>query len=75
MNRSPVIPAGALYFSIKAAGAADAELALLLGVEVHEDIPFENTRTELVRPGHTGFLVIGYKHLDRSMLHFRILED
>ena len=73
--RSSILPVfeGGRY--IQAAGAAHAELALFLGVQIDEDIALENAGLEAVGAGHAGFLVIGYKYFHGAMLYALVFQD
>ena len=60
---------------VETAGAAHAELALVLGVEIDEDVALQDAGTELVRAGHAGLLVVGHEDLDGTVRDAFILED
>ena len=53
---------GEVADTVQSAGAADAELALVLGVEVQEDVALEEAGTEFFGSGHAGFFVVGDEH-------------
>ena len=53
---------------VLAAGAADVERALLLGVEVEQRSALEEARLESVAPGQPGLLVDREQELERAVL-------
>ncbi len=54
--------------TVAAAGAADTEMALLLGVDIYQPLCGEKVRIELCRPGETALLIDGEKALQGRVL-------
>ena len=60
---------------VQAAGAADAEFVLVLGVEVEEDVALQEARLEGLGAGHARLLVVGHEDLDGAVLDALVLGD
>ena len=58
---------------VQAAGATDAELLLVFGVEVEEDVAVQDAGLEGVRAAHAGLLVISDEDLDGAVLDALVL--
>ena len=60
--------------SIRTARAADEDLALILGVEVQQDLPLKETRLQGKRPREPCLLIHGEQALHRAVLHAGVSE-
>ena len=60
---------------VNAAGAADVEFAFGLGVEVEQDVAFEDAGLEGLGTDHPGFLVNGEEGFDGAVLEGLGLQD
>ena len=82
-GQAPALVLGGLFLAavagacdgVQSAGAADVKFAFGLGVEVDQDVAFQDAGLEQAGAGHAGLLVIGDQHLDRAVLDFRGFQD
>ena len=73
--RGLVGPVREISASINSSSATCAKLALFLGVEIQQDVTFEDTGLQAAGPSHTGLLIISDKGLQRTMLQSLVLKD
>ena len=67
-----VLPVG---LGVETAGAADAQLAFVLGVEIDEDVALQHARAEHIGARHAGFFVIGDENFDGAVTEALVLGD